>query len=154
MATVKITLPNLHQAQRQIKTEAKRFNVIDCGRRFGKNVLLQDLAITTSLHDKQPAAWAAPQYRQLQEDWKELTNTLAPVITRQNEQIKQIEIIGGGVIDFWSLDNANAIRGRKYKRFLVNEAGLVVSLLDDWQMVIRPTLMDYGGDAFFAGALS
>jgi hypothetical protein len=45
MQTVTITLPRLHPAQIQIKRERKRFNVIDCGRRFGKNIMLQDGAV-------------------------------------------------------------------------------------------------------------
>jgi hypothetical protein len=146
-----VRLPSLHPGQRQIKHERRRFNVIDCGRRFGKNVLLQDLAVEAALASRLPCGWAAPTYRQLLEDWAVLTDTLAPVIVRRSLQEKQLVLMGGGVLDFWSLDSADSIRGRKYGRFIVNEAGLVPNLLDIWNMVIRPTLIDMTGDAYFAG---
>ena len=148
---VAIHLPKLHLAQSQIKQERKRFNVLCNGRRFGKNVLLQDFGVESALARRQPCAWAAPTYKQLLEDWRTLSNTLAPVTVRRNEQEKQLSLIGGGVLDFWSLENADAIRGRRYARFIVNEAGIVTNLLDVWNMVIRPTLIDLRGDAYFSG---
>lgn len=124
---------------------------MDCGRRFGKDILLQDLTIEGALHDRQPVGWAAPTYKLLLEDWKNLNNLLAPVIVRRSEQEKQISLLGGGVIDFWSLENADAIRGRKYARFSINEAGFCANLLDAWNNVVRPTLIDLKGDAYFSG---
>jgi hypothetical protein len=100
---------------------------------------------------QQPCAWATPSYKMLSDDWRMLTNILAPVIERRSEQEKQIRLLGGGVIDMWSLDNADAIRGRKYARFMVNEAAFVPNLMDAWNMVIRPTLIDLRGDAYFSG---
>lgn len=125
--------------------------MLDCGRRFGKNILLQDLAVESALARRQPCGWAAPTYRHLLEDWAVLTDTLAPVLVRRNVQEKQIALVGGGLLDFWSLDSPDSIRGRKYGRFIVNEAGIVPNLLDTWNMVIRPTLIDLRGDAYFGG---
>ena len=98
-----VILPQPHPAQQTIKAERNRFNVICCGRRFGKNIMLQDWAVETALHDKQPTAWGAPTYKMLLDDWKTLSNTLAPVIARRNEQEKQLALISGGTIDFWSI---------------------------------------------------
>lgn len=80
-----------------------------------------------------------------------LTNILAPVTERRSEVEKQIRLIGGGVLDMWSMDNADAIRGRKYARFMVNEAAFIPDLMAAWNMVIRPTLIDLKGDAYFSG---
>jgi hypothetical protein len=151
MPTVKVTLPALHLGQLKIKAERERFNVICCGRRFGKNVLFQDLAVETALAHSLPCAWAAPTYKQLLDDWRVLADTLSAVIVRRNEQEKQMQLVGGGVLDFWSLDSADSIRGRKYARFIVNEAGMVPKLLDVFNLVIRPTLIDYQGDAYIGG---
>ena len=146
-----MTLPKLHSAQLQIKSQRKRFNVIDCGRRFGKNIMLQDGAVTTALFEKLPVGWGAPTYKMLLDDWKSLANTLAPVTTRRSEQEKQLQLISGGTIEFFSLDGPDAIRGKKFKRFIVNEAAFVPNLLDIFNLVIRPTLIDYQGEADFAG---
>lgn len=80
-----------------------------------------------------------------------LTNILAPVTERRSEVEKQLRLIGGGILDMWSLDNPDAIRGRKYARFIVNEAAFIPDLMADWNMVIRPTLIDLRGDAYFSG---
>ena len=141
MQTVMISLPRLHRAQQKIKSERKRFNVMDCGRRFGKNVLFQDAAVQTALADRAPVGWGAPTYKMLLDDWKSLTNILAPVTARRNEQEKSLMLVSGGQIEFFSLDNANSIRGKKFKRFIVNEAAFVPELLDIWNMIIRPTLV-------------
>jgi hypothetical protein len=151
MQTITITLPKLHPAQIQIKSERKRFNVIDCGRRFGKNIMMQDGAVETALRDGLPVGWGAPSYKMLLDDWKSLANTLAPVTTRRNEQEKSLQLVSGGGIEFFSLDNPDAIRGKKFKRFIVNEAAFVPNLLDIFNLVIRPTLIDFKGEADFAG---
>jgi hypothetical protein len=150
MQTIKVTLPRLHQAQKLIKANRKRFNVIDCGRRFGKNILLQDGATVTALAGY-PVGWGAPTYKMLLDDWKSLCNILAPVTVRRSEQEKQLQVINDGVIDFHSLDNPDSIRGKKFKRFIVNEAAFVPNLLEVFNLVIRPTLIDYEGEADFAG---
>jgi hypothetical protein len=125
--------------------------VIDCGRRFGKNILLQDLAVETGLADHSPIGWGAPVYKQTQDDFRELSNILAPVILRQSVSEMRLELIGGGSIEFWSLDKPNSIRGKKYKRFIVNEAGFVPNLLDIRNYIIMPTLIDMQGDEYYAG---
>lgn len=151
MNTLTIQLPRLHPAQIQVKSERRRFNVLCNGRRWGKNVLLQDLAVECGLAQQSPCAWATPSYKMLSDDWRMLTDILAPVIERKNEQEKQLRLLGGGIIDMWSLDNADSVRGRKYARFMVNEAAFVPDLMEIWNMVIRPTLIDLKGDAYFSG---
>ena len=109
------------------------------------------MAIESAMKHKHPCAWAAPTYKVLTDDWRILTDLLAPVTVKRSEQEKQIRLIGGGVIDMWSLDNVDSIRGRKYARFMINEAAFVPNLMDAWNMVIRPTLIDLTGDAYFSG---
>jgi hypothetical protein len=70
-------------------------------------------------------------------------------ITKINASEHRIELVGGGVIDFWSLDVADVARGRHYARVVINEAAMVKNLLDSWTRVIRPTLADLSGDAWF-----
>jgi hypothetical protein len=151
MQIVKIKLPKLHPAQLQVKQTRKRFNVLCNGRRWGKNILLQDFAVEAAVVHRQPCAWATPSYKMLSDDWQTLTNILAPVIEKRSEQEKQVRFVGGGVLDMWSLDNADSVRGRKYARFMVNEAAFVPNLMAIWNMVIRPTLIDLQGDAYFSG---
>lgn len=146
-----ITIPTLHKAQQQVKGERKRRNVLCCGRRWGKNVFLQDLAVETGLAHRAPIGWAAPVYKQTLDDYRTLANTLAPVLTRKSSAEMRLEIVGGGVIEFWSMEKPENIRGKKYKRFIINEAGMVPDLLDIRNFIIAPTLIDYRGDEYMAG---
>lgn len=145
---VQLVIPTLHPAQAQIKNEAKRFNVLNCGRRFGKDILGHELIIDTTL-EAYPAAWFAPTYRMMLDTFRDLSNILRPIATKINASDHRIELVTRGLLDFWSLDVADAARGRKYKRAIINEAAMVPNLQDAWNMVIRPTLADYEGEAFF-----
>ena len=124
--------------------------MIDCGRRFGKNILLQDEAVAVSVTGM-PVGWGAPTYKMLLDDWKTLSNTLAPVTIRRSEQERQLQVINDGRIEFFSLDNPDSIRGKKFGKFIVNEAAFMPDLLNIFNLVIRPTLIDYKGGADFAG---
>lgn len=139
-----------HAGQQRVIDEATRFNVLECGRRFGKTTLGVNLGIDTLLQ-KMPCGWFAPTYKLLSEVWRSYENILAPLNPQVSQQEKRIEIIGGGVIEFWSLDQPNAGRSRKYKRVIVDEAGIVRDLEQVWQQAIRPTLADLEGDAWFLG---
>lgn len=145
---VTLSLPNLHPAQRKIKREARRFNVLNCGRRFGKDILGQELLFDTAI-DGQPAAWFAPTFRMMLDTFREVARLVQPVAERTNASDHRIELITGGVIDMWSLDAADAARGHKYKRVIINEAAMAPRLEEAWKNVIRPTLADLEGDAFF-----
>jgi len=133
----------------QIKTHRKRHNVICCGRRFGKNIILQDLAVEGS--QGRHVGWAAPIYKQTLDDYRALDNILAPIVTRRSGTEMRLEIYGGGTIEFWSLDKPDSIRGKRYHRFIVNEAGFVPNLMDVRNYIITPTLIDFQGDDYYAG---
>jgi hypothetical protein len=146
--TIKIQLRELHPGQLEIKQNAKRFNTLECGRRFGKSTLGEDLIIEKPLNLKQPAGWFAPTYMFLDPIWDSVVNQLGPIITRKNEQKKSIHLATGGLIDFWSLENKDAGRGRKYARVIIDEAGMIAHLKHSWENSIRATLTDYVGDLF------
>lgn len=81
--------------------------------------------------------------------WREVVKTFAPVIARQNATERRLEFTTGGVLEFWSLDNPQAGRGRKYKLVIVDEAAFVPALIEAWDFAIRPTLADLVGNAWF-----
>jgi hypothetical protein len=148
MRTVELVLPKLHTAQHAIKHSAARYHVICAGRRMGKSTLGLDAVINVALTGK-PAAWFSPTYKMLADVWRDAKRLLQPVTLRVNEQEKRIELLTRGVIDFWSLDNPDAARGRKYALAVIDEAAMVAHLATAWQEAIRPTLTDYQGGAWF-----
>lgn len=148
MREITVTLPTLHSGQSEIFNNSKRFNVVNCGRRFGKTVLAEDLIAESGIVGHR-CAYFAPTYKMLNEVWKEAVYLLAPITKRKDTQQKQITLITGAIIDFWSLDNINSARGRKYHRVIIDEAAFVAELEEAWLRVIRPMLTDYAGDAWF-----
>ncbi len=146
-STFTVRLPALHPAQQQIVSESARFNVVSCGRRFGKSTLGLDLLIDRAL-DGVPVAWFSPSYKMLADAWRECYRAVAE-IARPNVQERRLDLIGGGSIDMWSLDQPHGGRGRKYARIAIDEAALVPDLAEAWQASIRPTLTDLAGDAWF-----
>ena len=145
---IELILPILHEGQQVIVDEARRFNVLACGRRFGKTMLGVDLLVDKAI-DGCLVGWFSPTYRMLNEVWKAIHETTRPLHSRVSLQEHRIELITGGVIDCWSLDAYDSVRGRKYHRVIIDEAAMVPDLGDAWQAAIRPTLTDYTGDAFF-----
>src|SRR5215470_14159846 len=145
---IKLLLPAPHQAQSRVIREAKRFNVVCCGRRWGKTVLGMDRLIHPALAGK-PVAWFAPNYRLLSDVWRELQAILQPISARINQQERRLELHGGGVIEMWSLDTPDAARGRAYAVVVIDEAAMVANLEQAWQQSIRPTLTDMLGQAWF-----
>ena len=121
---------------------------MDVGRRAGKTALGLDLCVTPESLPY-PVGWFSPSYKMLLEVWREAVRTFAPILSRRNIQERRLEFITGGLLEFWSLDNPDVARGRKYRRIIVDEAAMVPMLMDVWQYSIRPTLADYQGDAWF-----
>ena len=145
---IELTLPEPHEAQQRILDEAKRFNVEVCGRRFGKTQLDIFEAFPMVLAG-QPVGVMFPTYKMLSEVWREFVNTFAPLKKDKSEQEHRLELITGGVIEMWSAEAADAVRGRKYKRLIFDECAMVGNLLDIWNAILRPTLVDLQGDAYF-----
>lgn len=141
-----VILNELHINQQKVVNAHKRFTALSCGRRFGKTALAINLLSETSIAG-QPAGYFTPTYKLLDGTFNECLRTLDPIISRKNDH-QFIELITGGRIDFWSLENEMAGRSRKYKRAIVDEAAFVKNLWDRWTEAIRPTLTDLKGDAF------
>lgn len=140
-----IHLPRPHQAQAEILAEARRFNVVACGRRFGKSTLGINRLIDGALRG-QPVGWFSPTYKMLAEVWRDVARALQPVVLRRSVQQHRLELITGGVVDMWSLETPDVARGRKYGRVVVDEAAMIRHLDEAWQAILRPTLADLQGD--------
>jgi hypothetical protein len=152
--TVQVELTQPHPAQEQILKEAQRFNVLCCGRRWGKTTLAEELLLSPDDSNNGamngfPIAYFAPTYKMLMEVWRAMLDICQPIVYYKSDAEKRIELVGGGIIDFWSLDSPDSPRGRKYKRVVVDEAAMVLRLKEAWTRAIRPTLTDYKGDAWF-----
>lgn len=128
--------------------EAARFNVVDCGRRWGKTQL-GIIRLSAPALEGKPAAWFAPEYKYLDDAWRDFNRCLKPAIRSSNATSRRIELVTGGSIEFWTLDDPDAGRSRKYAAAAIDEAAKVARLEQAWNESIRPTLIDFKGWADF-----
>lgn len=127
-----------------------RYTVLRCGRRWGKTRLVFSLALKY-LAKFVPVAYIAPTYTDLTTRWAEAQEFYAPLINYSSEDKGSIRLKGTGApFDWYGLHRYDGIRGNKYGLVIVDEAAHAPGLQDAWTNAIRPTLLDYKGDAIFS----
>ena len=151
--TAQINTLRLHPAQQQILDNSRRFNVCSLGRRSGKTYLGTRIVLKTPrgngvLHGH-PVGWYAPTSRHMIEVWNHLCQTLKPLIVQKSERYKRLDLVNGGSIECWSLDDKNAGRSRKQAVAIFDEAAMVRDLEYVFENSVRPLLADYKGEAWF-----
>jgi len=144
-----ILLPGHHDGQALVESQRKRFNVLACGRRWGKTKFLTRAMAVTLLKGERYGYFAAT-YKLQTEVWQELQSRIGHVAHFKKVE-NRVEFPNGGLIEFWTLTDPDAGRSRKYHKVGIDEGGLVKDLESKWHEAIRPTLADYKGEADFAG---
>jgi len=151
---MKVELQNLadilHPSQLTVDRALARFSVLEIGRRWGKTTYGCIKAQRAAMH-RRKVGWFAPTYKYLADPMRNIERALAPLTARMDRVEKRIELTTHGLIDFWSLEDIDAGRGRDYDLIVVDEAGFVPHLLEWWRNAARPTLADRKGSALFLG---
>jgi hypothetical protein len=148
--TATVTLPTFHRAQAKLRwlMSQSRNVVARCGRRWGKNVVGESVASDDAAKGRL-VGWFAPENRRAAESYNTILDQLDGIKkagTSKTDHV--IRTITGGRVDFWSLEDENAGRGRKYHRIIIDEAAFTKpKTIDVWTKSIKPTLLDYGGRA-------
>jgi hypothetical protein len=150
VSEVEVHLIDPHPAQATILAEARRFNVLQCGRRFGKTQMGVMLAVEAAL-EGQPVGWFAPTYKYLDDVWRDLQRALRDVPMTVDKQQRRLDLCTGGAIECWTMDTVDPARGRKYALVILDEASVVRDLEAVWTEAVRPTLTDLRGAAWFLG---
>ena len=155
-AARRIVLPPLHEGQAAAywALQPHQYKALRCGRRFGKTEFAKTW-VAQGLLQKEECAWFAPQHMTSSEVHRELTELLQPIVEASTRTPPVIRLETGGRLDFWSLENAIAGRGRRYRRVVIDEAAFTKdgdnrsadSMMALWEKGIKPTLFDYGGEA-------
>lgn len=154
MPPTTINLDALHPAQKIVSSQRKRFNVLSCGRRWGKthktNYLISEVTKYNIENGvSEDMGYMSPTYKNLAPTWRNFVRTFKPIITYKSEQDHIAEIMDSFFVEFWSLDKPENIRGRKYRRVIIDEAALIPALRHIFKVIILPTLGDLQGDAWF-----
>lgn len=147
-APFKIDMPELHAGQVEAFKMKGRFRAGRCGRRFGKTELAQTIIEDGTIRGKS-VGYFAPSYKLLSEVFVSVRHVLHPLIEVSNQTSGVIRLLTGGRADFWSLENKAAGRSRKYHTVIIDEAAFTPDyMLKTWEGAIRPTLLDYRGNAW------
>jgi len=146
--TIIISKPKPHSGQVEAIEQFKRFNVLKNGRRWGKTTIAVKLAMETMLEGN-PVGYFIPTFDFGDDFFEEMKERLLPITIYKSESKRIIRINTGGELNIHSLEKKRAGRGKKYKRAIVDEAAFVKDLKESWEKVIRATLTDYQGDAYF-----
>jgi hypothetical protein len=133
----------------RIRSELRRFNVLNCGRRWGKTTFGMEY-LAADLVAGFPVGWFTPSYKLMLEVWSEVLFRYRWLVLRKSIAERRIELRGGGVVEFWPVEGADVARSRAYKRVVVDEAAMIPKLKEAWERGIRPALSDFGGEALFA----
>lgn len=145
---IELVLNKPHKAQRAVLESPARFRVLMCGRRWGKSLISQNLAVKTGIK-KQLVAYITPTYQLGKIFFQEMVKNLPGEIYSKNESDLVINFITGGSIRFFTGERLDAMRGLKFHLVIVDEASYIANLQEGWQNSIRPTLTDYKGKAIF-----
>jgi hypothetical protein len=117
-----------------------------CGRRFGKSLIAQIIALMKCGEGKK-VAYITPTYLLAGVFFDALAKELPPTIYR-NGSDKLIEF-NGGQIRFFTGEKLDRLRGQSFHTAIIDEASFIPNLESGWQNSIRPTLTDYSGNALF-----
>jgi hypothetical protein len=116
-----------------------------CGRRWGKTLFGSTLIGNGVAHGE---SWGlfAPEYKFTAETYREIDEMLDPIKKSGSKVDGVIHAISGGRVDFWTLNNPNAGRSRKYHGVVIDEAAFAgADMQSIWEKSIKPSLLDYRG---------
>lgn len=155
-ARIRVSPGRMHAGQEAAYWALKdhRFKALRCGRRFGKTQFAKTW-LGQGLLEGWECGWFAPNHMTWSEVYSDLMSDLQPVIRSSSKSQAVIRTITGGRLDFWTLENSIAGRGRRYRRIVIDEAAFTKngdnrtegSMMEIWEKSIKPTLLDYEGEA-------
>lgn len=147
--SIDINLPEPHEGQQKVLDSDARYKVLLCGRRWGKTLISQIIAIQTMLEGGK-VAYVTPEFSLGKEFFKEILKYLPPQLIRFNHKADlYIELITGGELKFFSGEALDSFRGRHFHLAIIDEAAAISNLQEAWGSAIRATLSDYQGKAIF-----
>jgi len=147
---VDVRLMPLHAGQREVYAGLGKRTVLRIGRRFGKTALLEVIAENAAVKGER-IGFFFPDLTRALPVYQSIVSTLKPVIKSSNKTDMMIELVTGGSIEMWTLQDEHAGRSRWYHKALIDEASLVDDLESKFNLSIAPTLLDRNGDAIIAG---
>lgn len=170
-----VVLPTLHSGQQKILDNRgdSRWHAVCCGRRFGKTILLIQLALSYATTTHKNAHWDnqdskltaeersreypgrvaifGPEVKNWRPIFKSILLVAGSLVKSHSVTDGEIHFKNGGFILFSHLKDDLVARGHWFHLVLIDEASFTKSPLmveKIWQEAILPTLADHRGDCF------
>ena len=143
---MELNLLRPHETQQEVIDSDSRFIVLLCGRRWGKSQVCQDISIRNIIAQKR-VAYITPTY-QLASVFFDSIVQIGGGVFKTNRTELTIKY-AQGELRFFTGENIDGLRGHKFHVVIVDEASYIKNLKDGWERVIRATLTDYAGRAYF-----
>lgn len=146
MGNIKLYKP--HPKQREIhealETDIK-YCIVSIGRQFGKTLFAENQAVKWGLENKNwKIGWISPTYKQAKKVFKEITKALADCIyvVGMNRGDLVIEFNTGSVIQFYSAEAYDSIRGETFDALICDEFAFFKP--EAWNEVLKATVLVRG----------
>jgi hypothetical protein len=150
-SAINFGLPAPHSGQIAVRQRARRFNWWDCGRRWRKTSGLAGIALEDYALVGKQYIWTGPTYKVVDLGWDEILKASSDAVAKGaasfNRSRMEAEFWTGGKIVFRSLEDPDNARGLTADGIGMDEAAYVEDRA--WYEVLRPMLMDTGGEAYF-----
>jgi hypothetical protein len=137
--------------QEAILNSSDRFRTLAAGRRWGKTKVAAHEIVRRSRKPNQMIWWIANTYKNVSRGYREVVNQIPPSWLAKpapayTSTTKILQLKNGTMIEFYSGGSPDSLAGEGVDFVVVDEAALIPDNV--WQQLIRPTLMDTGGEAF------
>lgn len=144
---MRIVMPYLHPAQQEVFNDPTRFQVLVCGRRWGKTRLAVVKGLTELLNGKR-VWWVAPTYAVSGIGWRLLKTVIGNVAGAEVREADRM-VRFGSTGEFWfkTAERPDNLRGEGLDLLLMDEADFIDE--EVWTEVLRPALSDRLGRAMF-----
>lgn len=144
----------LHKTQAEIARDTHRFQVLCCGRRWGKTTYAVEKIKGKALKKSRRIAYIAPTFQQARDiAWQMLLKEMKPVIKKVNESRLELEVYNQegttSIIVLRGWEAIETLRGQFFDFMVIDEVASMRNFWLHWQEVVRPTLTDRKGQALF-----
>ncbi len=136
----------LHPQQQFVHDNARKFNVLKCGKRWGKSKLALFRALQKAGQVNDGVVWViAPSYRQAKQImWWELLQMLPPLMIRRKiETDLLIELFNGTRFELKGAENEDSLRGAKIHHLVMDEAAYCKEHV--WHSILSGQLLGSAG---------
>jgi hypothetical protein len=146
--------PTTQQLELHYLAANHRFGVVVCHRRMGKTVWAVNTLVDAALRSTKQAAryaYIAPYYKQAKQvawDYVKQYSSHIPNV-RYNESDLSVDYPNGARLRLYGADNPDSLRGLYFDGLVLDE--MADTKPDLWGKVLRPTLSDRKGWAYFLG---